>query len=73
MERPTVNGSVSTLAQYASPTNLINALAYDINGGQHYYSSDNSLQVTMMNGSTVLSRVAPVNSSTMAFTWFNHQ
>jgi hypothetical protein len=73
MERPTVNGSVSTLAQYASPTNLINALAYDLNGGTHYYSSDNSLQVTMTNGSTVLSRVAPLNSSTMAFTWVNHQ
>jgi hypothetical protein len=29
--------------------------------------------VTMMNGQTVLSKVAPVNDTTMAFTFVNHQ
>jgi hypothetical protein len=73
MERPTVNGSYSSLAQYASPTSLTGALAYDLNGGSHTYTSDNSLQVTMKNGTDVLSTVKPVDASTMAFTWINHQ
>jgi hypothetical protein len=75
MERPTVNGSVATLAQYTSPTTLANALAYDLNGAAHYYTSDNSTQVSMVNSSTnhVLSTVKPVSSESMAFTWVNHQ
>jgi hypothetical protein len=73
MERPTVLGSLATLAQYASPANITNALAYDLTGKPHGYTADTSWNVTMMNGNTVLSRVAPVNGSTMAFTWVNHQ
>jgi hypothetical protein len=75
MERPTVNGSLATLAQYASPAQLTGALAYDLNGVPHGYGADTSWNVTMVNPSDnhVLSRVAPVNSSTMAFTWVDHQ
>jgi len=74
MERPTVLGSTSSLANY-SWAQMTNALAYDLWGGSHLYggdSSDTSWNVTMMNGSTVLSTVAPVNSSTMQFTFHNH-
>jgi hypothetical protein len=73
MERPTVNGSLATLAQYQSPVSITGALAYDLNGQPHKYTQDTSWNVTMMNGSTVLSKVAPVNDTTMAFTWVNHQ
>ena len=73
MERPTVNGSLAKLAQYASPASITNALAYDLNGASHAYTADTSWNLTMTNGSTVLSTVKPVNASTMAFTWVNHQ
>jgi hypothetical protein len=73
MERPTVNGSLATLAQYASPTNMSNVLAYDLNGGTHGYTSDSSTQLSMVNSSNghVLSTVKPMNGTTMAFTWVN--
>jgi hypothetical protein len=77
LERPTVSGSVSTLANY-SWAQLTGALAYDLNGGAHNYGgggSDTSWNVTMVdnsNNNTVLSTVAPVNASTMAFTFHNH-
>jgi hypothetical protein len=73
MERPTVNGSLATLAQYASPASITNALAYDLNGASHAYTADTSWNITMTNGNDTLSRVAPVNASTMAFTWVAHQ
>jgi hypothetical protein len=78
MERPTVLGSVSSLANYAS-ARLTNALVYDLAGSSHLYggdSSDVSHQVTMIdkdNGNAVLSTVAPVNGSTMAFTFHAHE
>ncbi len=51
-----------------------NALAVDLDGGSHYYTSDSSHQLNMVNSSNnhVLSTVTPVNSSTMSFTWVNH-
>ncbi len=76
MERPTVLGSIASLAQYASPTSLTGALAYDLNGATHYYTSDTSWQVTMVDNSNhnaVLSTVKPLSSSTMAFSWVNHE
>jgi hypothetical protein len=76
IERPTVSGSLSTLAQYASPAYITGALVYDLSGASHQYGgdgSDTSWNTTMYNGSTVLSTVAPVDASTMAFTWVNHQ
>ncbi len=74
MERNSVlGGTIPELAQYA-PVKLTNALAVDLSGADHYYTSDNSHQVTMVDNSSgdVLSKVAPVNSSTMQFTWVNH-
>ncbi len=71
LERPTVGGTISSLANY-SWAQLTNASVYDLWGAQHLYAgdqSDTSLNVTMMNNSTVLSTVAPVSSSTMQFTW----
>jgi hypothetical protein len=76
MERPSVNGSLSTLAQYQSPTNITHAVAQDIAGAPHWYQGDlsnTSWNITMFNGNTVLSTVKPVNSSTMAFAWHAHQ
>jgi hypothetical protein len=73
MERPTVNGSLASLARYASPAYISGAQAYDLNGQAHGYTSDTSWNVTMYNGSTPLSRVAPVDGSTMAFTWLHYQ
>jgi hypothetical protein len=71
MERPEVNGSLSSLADYASAP-LFDAWAYDFNGGLHLYTSDSSTQITMTNGSDVLSTVAPVSSEAMQFTWHNY-
>jgi hypothetical protein len=75
MERPTVNGSVSSLANYNFAT-LFNASTYDVWGGSHQYGGDNndlSYNVTMTgNGGAALSTVAPVNPSTMQFTWRGH-
>src|SRR4029077_3860507 len=48
MERPSVNGSVTSLAQYTSPASITNALAYDLNGVSHQYSADTSWNVTMV-------------------------
>jgi hypothetical protein len=75
MERPTVNGSLASLAQYASPASLTGALAYDLNGVAHGFTADTSWNVTMVNSSDnhVLSVVNAVNPSTMAFYWINHQ
>lgn len=75
MERPTVLGSISNLANY-STAQLTNATVYDLAGKPHLYggdSSDVSHQVTMTgNNNAALSTVAPVNASTMAFTFHGH-
>ncbi len=73
MERPTVNGSIANLAQYASPARITSAQAYDLNGVAHDYGADTSWRVTMTNGGDTLSTVAPVDATTMAFSWVNHQ
>jgi hypothetical protein len=70
--RPRVDGDLSSLAQYASPTRITNALAYDLAGAPHGYTSDTSWQLDMVDGAVLLSSVAPVDASTMAFTWVNH-
>jgi hypothetical protein len=78
MERPTVLGSVATLANYAT-AQLTGALAYDLAGVSHQYggdASDTSWRVTMVdnaNGNAVLSTVAPVNASTMSFTFVRNK
>ncbi len=75
LERPTVDGSLSSLANY-SYAQLSNALAYDVAGGSHLYngdSTDNSSRLTMTgNNNAALSTVAPINSTTMAFTYHGH-
>jgi hypothetical protein len=75
MERPTVGGSVASLANY-SYAQMTNAYVYDLWGGLHYYggdSSNTSWNVTMTgNGGAALSTVAPVSYNTMAFTWHGH-
>jgi hypothetical protein len=68
MERPTVNGSLSTLANYSSAT-MSDVWAYDFAGREHPYTSDTSTALTMTNGSKVLSTVAPLNAWAMQFTW----
>ena len=76
LERPTVNGSVARLTNY-STAQMTNALTYDLNGGSHTFTGDNtdvSWNVTMTGSSgNALSTVAPVNSSTMAWTWHAYQ
>jgi hypothetical protein len=76
LERPTVLGSVATLPNY-SYAQMTNALAYDLWGGSHQYGGDGSntsWNVTMTgNNGAALSTVAPVNASTMAFTFRGHQ
>jgi hypothetical protein len=72
MERPTVDGSLSTLANY-SAAEIYDAWAYDYNGGLHLYTSDSSTQVAMYNGNDLLSTVAPVSTYAMEFTWHNYQ
>jgi hypothetical protein len=71
MERPTVNGSLSSLANYRS-AEVTDAWAYDFADHVHYYTSDSSNQVTMTNGNDTLSTVAPAGSMAMQFTWHNY-
>jgi hypothetical protein len=71
MERPTVNGSLSSLADYYA-AQIFDAWAYDFADNAHYYTSDTSTNITMYNGNDELSSVAPVNSMTMQFTWHNY-
>jgi hypothetical protein len=75
LERPEVNGSLATLANYQKATMTYPA-ALDFNGNWHYYNGDStntSVSLTMMNGSDVLSTVAAVNANTIQFTWVNYQ
>jgi hypothetical protein len=75
MERPTVNGSITTLANYSTAT-LSGAWASDYQGVTHYYSSDTSTQLQMTENANgtgdVLSTVVPVNQGAMRFTWHNY-
>ena len=71
MERPTVGGSVANLANYSSAT-IFDAWAYDFAYNAHYYGSDASWNLSMYNGSDLLSTVAPVDSMTMQFAWHNY-
>jgi len=72
MERPTVNGSLATLTDYAT-AEVTDAWAYDFADKAHYYTSDTSVGLSMYNGSDLLSSVAPVDSMSMEFTWHNYQ
>jgi hypothetical protein len=71
MERPSILGSVSSLANYSS-AQLFDAQAWDFTGATHYYGSDRSIQLSMYDGSDLLSTVAPVDQTTMQFTWHNY-
>ena len=64
-------GAGNGLAPYGS-TEVSGAWASDYGGASYLYSSASSTQVTMTNGSITLSSVAPVNQSTMEFTWQNY-
>jgi peptidase A4-like protein len=79
MERPTVLGSTSSLADY-NFAQMNGALAYDLWGGRHLYGGDatsTSLNVTMINssnGNKVLSQVYPTSDTgTMSFYFRAHQ
>jgi len=65
LQRPSGYG---LLANYQS-TQISGALAYDLAGAEHFYSSESSLRVSMTNGADLLSTVMPVSSSTMQFTF----
>lgn len=71
MERPSVGGSVTSLANYSSAT-VFDAWAYDFAYHARYYQSDASWNLSMYNGSDLLSTVAPVDSMTMQFAWHNY-
>jgi hypothetical protein len=70
MERPTVNGSLPSLANYGS-VNMYSAYARRADGAKGYvaYQGDANAQITMYNGSHALSKVTPLNTYTMIFTW----
>ena len=72
MERPTVNGSLSSLANYGT-AEITNAWAYDYDGSLHLYTSDTSTNLSMYSGSDLLSTVTAVGSESMQFTWHNYQ
>jgi hypothetical protein len=72
LERPDVDGSLTGLAEYASPASLFNASATDLTGGRHDYTSDSSRRISMIDdgtGKTLLSSVAAVSATEMQFTW----
>ncbi len=71
MERPTVNGNVTSLTNYGS-AQMTDAWAYDYSYQPHYPTSDTSSQLTMSNGADVLSTVQLVTSRAMTFTWHNY-
>jgi hypothetical protein len=75
MERPGINGSISSLAQYA-PMYMYGAQVVDLWGGSHNIAgdaTDTSYNVTMTgNGGGKLSGVQYINPSTMYFTWSGH-
>ncbi len=71
MERPEVDGSLSSLANYGT-AEITNAWAYDYKGNLHLYTSDTSTNLSMYNGSDLLSTVAAVGSESMEFTWHNY-
>src|SRR5438552_3884595 len=63
MERPTVNGSLPYLANYGT-VNMYSAYARRADGAKGYvpYQGDTNAQITMMNGSHILSTVTPLNT-----------
>lgn len=71
MERPTVNGTITSLANYGT-AQMTDSWACDFSYGTHYFGSDTSTQLTMMNGTDELSSVAPVTTRAMTFTWHNN-
>lgn len=68
MERPTVNGSLGELANYNS-ARMSNAYARQVAGGYVGYQGSTNEQITMFNGSDILSTVSAVDSTTMQFNW----
>jgi hypothetical protein len=68
MDRPSVNGSISNLADDSS-ANILSAWAVDYERALHLYTSDNSYQLTMTNDSDVLSSVATDGAEARTFTW----
>jgi hypothetical protein len=71
MERPTVNGSLPSLANYNSAV-IYNASARKANSAPYQgfasYLGVNKQQ-TMVNGSDVLSTVTSIDASSMRFNW----
>jgi hypothetical protein len=75
MERPGVNGSTSTLANYGWAT-MTSPAAADGNGSWHWFTGDSvnaSTNISMYNGSDLLSSVYAPDGNTLQFTWHNYQ
>lgn len=72
MERPTVNGALPDLANYGT-TYMYNSYAHISNAGPYFMNYDGATyqQISMYNGSDLLSTTWPVTSSTMGFSWYN--
>lgn len=68
MERPTVSGSLADLANYGSAT-MSHAYARRTDRKYVDYQGDTNFQISMVNGTNVLSTVAAVDATTMQFTW----
>jgi hypothetical protein len=68
MERPTVNDAYPDLADYGT-ARMWNALALNTAGAYVFYQAAANEQITMFNGSDILSTVTPVNTSSMQFNW----
>jgi Peptidase A4 family len=74
MERPTVNGAYSDLANYGSTT-MYNVVARRINSARHQgyigFQTGATQNDTMVNlaGTEVLSTVTPIDSASMRFDW----
>jgi hypothetical protein len=72
MERPTVGGSLPDLANYGSAI-MSSASARKANAGNHQgyiaYQGARNKQITMVNGTDILSMVTPIDANSMRFDW----
>lgn len=68
MERPTVDGSLPDLANYGSAI-VSSAHARKTGGGYIDYQGARNKQITMVNGTDILSTVTPIDAHSMRFDW----
>jgi hypothetical protein len=72
MERPSLGPALTDLADYAS-ARMFNAYARKANSARHRgyvpYQGANNLQISMVNGTSTLSTVTPIDTYSMRFDW----